>query len=109
MCCTEHLHLISNATDVCSDCSGSKSNLMHWQDATDLWKNKGLVLCSGSKTMQKFKKHICFLLLRILYFIYLASKLFKGTCFTRNPSFGVFGRAIVPLLWMQKVKEDELV
>lgn len=40
MCCTEHLHLISNAIDVYSDCSGSKSNLMHWQDATDLWEEQ---------------------------------------------------------------------
>jgi hypothetical protein len=40
MCTTEHLHLISNAIDVYSDCSGSKSNLVCWQDATGLWEEQ---------------------------------------------------------------------
>lgn len=40
LCSTEHLHLISNAIDVYSDYSGSKSNPVLWLDATDLWEEQ---------------------------------------------------------------------
>ena len=47
-------------------------------------KNKGLVLCSGSKATKKFQKHICFLLFCLLYSLYLTSQQFKHTCFLCN-------------------------
>lgn len=40
-------------------------------------KNKGLVLCSGSKATKKFQKHICFLFFCLLYSLYLTSQQFK--------------------------------
>ena len=42
-------------------------------------KNKGLVLCSGSKATKKFQKHICFSLFCLLYSLYLTSQQFKYT------------------------------
>ena len=88
---TQHLHLISNAINVYSDYSGSKSNPMHWLHATDLWEEQRTGSVLWIQSNEKVSKTYLFFTLLSAVFLILTSQQFKYTCFLCNCLSSRFG------------------